>query len=429
MSRKTVKRSKPGCEVSSATVRALALLMGSGLLVSGGPSQAQKEFESPPTFKASKILPANLLSGPNHRVDERVPNDGFMNLYSIESRFGTFEANSNTELRIRVSEVDAIAKLDEVSRSEQFAKGVGKAGRDVLESTTGALTDPVDTLEDTASGVKEIFKSVGRSVRGESSGGVRDMVGYSRTKRQYAIALGVDPYSTNEVLQRHLSRVSRAGFVGDFGAATALGLVSGGAGIALSTAGHLHSLKEMVQDMSPEELREINEEKLQAMGVEQSIIDLYLGNDSFSPTYQTALVAILEEIEGAADRGAFVKVAVLAKDEDQALFRVDQARMYANYHKSVARLRAFVPIRKLVAVAARTADGSVVVTLPADYVALTQHLIGFVIKARGGLEKLADVSKKQLWVAGRMSAMARKWFEESGWTVHANAHKKLLPRH
>ena len=42
----------------------------------------------------------------------------------IESSFGVFEANSDAELRIRVAEVDAIARLEEVSQSEQFWRDI-----------------------------------------------------------------------------------------------------------------------------------------------------------------------------------------------------------------------------------------------------------------------------------------------------------------
>jgi hypothetical protein len=428
MKLEAVKQERPGCEASSPALRALPLLIGSALLVGGNPSMAQTDFESPPTFQASQILPADILSGPNHRVDERVANDGFMNLYTIDSRFSAFTANSNTELWIRVGEIDAIAKFEEVSRSEQFAKGVGKAGQDVLASASSAIVAPVDTIKEAASGVKEIFSSASRTIRGEGGGGVQETIGYARAKRQYAVTFGVDPYSTNQVLQEHLSRVSQAGYVGDFGAGAALGLVSGGAGIALSAAGHLQTFSEMVRDKSPEELHEMNEEKLREMGVEPSVIELYLENAAFSPTYQTAFVAILEEMDGVADRGEFVKVAVLAKDEDQALFRVDQARMYANYHESVGRLRGFVPITRLVAVAGRTADGAVVVNAPADYIALTRNLADYVIDVSAGLEQVAGASGRQLWVAGGVSATARQWFEANGWTVHANAQKRLLPR-
>jgi hypothetical protein len=423
-----MQQENPGFAVRRSALRALALLIGSVLLVGGSPSMARTDFESPPTFQASKVLPADIFSAPNRRVDERVSNDGFMNHYSITSEFGAFTADSNTELWIRVGEIDAIAKLDEVSRSEQFVRGVGKAGQDVLASAVGVLVDPVDSVKGAASGVKEIFSSASRAVRGEGGGGVGETIGYARAKRQYAAAFGADPYSTNPVLQAHLDRVSQAGFVGDVGAGAALGFVSGGAGIALSAAGNLQTLKEMVRDKGPEELREMNDEKLRAMGVEPSVIDLYLGNAAFSPTYQTVFVAILEELDGVSDRGELVKVAVLAKDEDQALFRVDQARMYANYHESVGRLQGFVPISRLVAVAGRTADGALVVNVPADYIALTANLADYVMDVRAGLEPAAGSSGRPLWVAGGVSAKARQWFEANGWTVHANAQKRLLPR-
>ena len=439
MKLEVVKRERPGGETSSPALRALALLIGSALLVGGYPSLAQTGFESPQTFRASKILPPELLVGPDHRIAERVVNDGFMNTYTINSRFGTFTANSDEELRIRVGEVNAIARMDDWANSEQFVKGMGEAGKGLLESSTRLVTDPVGTFKDTTGGVKEIFQSARRGIDkvGDKIGGeddaedggldVKEMIGYSRTKRQYAAEFGVDPYSTNPVVQEHLGRLSRAGFVADAGTGAALSFVDGGVGMAISVAGHLQSLREQVRDKSPDELRELNEKKLRAMGVEQSVIDLYLGNYAFSPTYQTAFVATLEEIDGAADRGEFVKVAVLAKDEDQVLFRLSQARMYANYHKSVKPIQAFVLVSKLVVVAARTADGALVANVPADHVFFTWGLDGFFTAARSGLDDVPGVSSKQIWIAGGMSPTAKTWLEESGWTVHRDAKEQLLP--
>jgi hypothetical protein len=430
-----MKREERGCGASSPVLRLLALLIGSALLASGYPSAAQTRFESPGTFQASKILPPELLAGPDHRVAERVENDGYMDIFTINSRFGTFTANSYEELRLRVGEVFAIARMDELARSEQFLKGVGKAGRDVLDSSKSLVTHPVDTVKETASGVKEVFGSV-RGVFGnfggddeEEGGGldVKELIGYARAKRQYAAAFGVDPYSTNPVVQEHLERLSRAGYVGDVGAGAALGFIDGGVGLAMSIAGNLQTLREEVRDKSPDELRALNQEKLRAMGVEQSVIDLFLGNYVFSPTYQTAFVAALEQIDGAADRGEFVKVAVLAKNEDQALFRVCQALMYASYHRSVKPLEKFVLVSEMVVVAARTAKGALVVSVPADYVFFTRDVAGYFRAARSGLDGLGGVSSKQLWIAGGMSPMARKWLEESGWTVHTDAREKLLP--
>ena len=406
--------------------RGLAASVGAALLLGGALSSAKEGFESPPTFRASKILPAALLSGPNHDVGEQVRNDGFMNHYTISSRFGNFTAASDAELRIRVDEVNAIARLDEVSRHEQFASGVVKAGKDVLASATGVITDPVDTIKETGEGFMEILGSAGRTITGRGEGGVEDTIGYSRAKRQYAAAFGVDPYSTNPVLQEHLSRVSQAGYVGDFGAGAALGLASGGAGIALSSAGHMQSLRELVRDKSPQELREINQEKLRAIGVDHFLIDRFLGNDSFSPSYQTAFVDSLEQLDGVDGLGEFIEMAARARGEDDAMFRVRQARMYANYHKSVKRLRGAVRISGLVGVAFRTAGGTVVVNAPADYVARTSKLADY-MDAATSVGGATGASPKQLWVAGRMSPTASKWFAANGWTTQASAQKRLLP--
>lgn len=395
------------------------------LLTGGQVCLAGQSFEQPPTFQASRILPAELLSGPHHRVANRVANDGFMNTYTIESDFGSFDATSTAELRIRVGEVSAIARLAEVSRSEEFVRGVGKAGEDILAATASVLTDPVEAFKDTASGAHEVLQSIGRGLGGDGSSDVGDLVGYARAKRQYALAFGVDPYSTNPVLQAHLSRVAQAGFAGDFGAGTAAGLASGGAGIALSAAGHMRTLQEMVEDKSPGELREINAEKLGAMGVEPAVAERFLDNEAFSPTRQTEFTGILEAMEGVSGRGELVDVGARAQDEDEALFRVRQVQMYTSYHGAVARLRSLVPVGG--EAVALTADGAVVVTAPTDYVALTPALARAVEAARADLSKLAGGRGGHLWLTGRASPTARRWLEARGWTLHLNAKKRLLP--
>lgn len=427
-----IEQHELGTDSSSVNHHALGGFFAALLLLGAPPATAQLDFELPPTFRASEIVPPDLLAGPNHRIAERVVNDGFMNAYTVNSRFGTFTANSNDELRIRVGEVNAIAEMETWSQSEQFLMGMRKAGRDVLEGSTRLVVDPVQMLKDTSGGVKAIFASIQRNLV-EHGGGeddddddksirdhVRDLIGYSLAKRQYAASFGVDPYSTNPVVQEYLERLSRAGFVGDFGTKTALGFIEGGVGTAATVADQLQSLREEVRDKSPGELREINEKKLREMGVEPAVIELYLGNYVFSPTYQTAFVDVLSRIDGVADRGEFAKVVVLAKDEDQALFRLNQARMYANHHETVAPLEAFALVSELVVVAARTADGILVVQVPADYVSFTSNLAGFFVAARSGLDGLEGIKRKQLWLAGGMSPVARKWIEESGWTVHTH---------
>lgn len=85
---------------------------------------AQTGYESIPVLSASKILPPELLTGPNHRVQERVTNDGFLNIYTIDSPFGQFKAVSTAMLRIRIQEINAIAALDKLKGTTEYGKAV-----------------------------------------------------------------------------------------------------------------------------------------------------------------------------------------------------------------------------------------------------------------------------------------------------------------
>src|SRR5262249_14935656 len=70
---------------------------------------AQPAYETPAVLSASKLLPPELLSGPHHRVQEQVRNDGYLNIYTIDSKFGQFTAVSTAILRKRVQEINALA--------------------------------------------------------------------------------------------------------------------------------------------------------------------------------------------------------------------------------------------------------------------------------------------------------------------------------
>ncbi len=93
-----------------------------------GPAKAQ-EFEVPANRKASEILPAELIQGPNYRVQDTVVSYGYMHHWTVDTDFGTFEATGDGALRKLIREVYAIAALKEISQGEAFASSVAYAGR------------------------------------------------------------------------------------------------------------------------------------------------------------------------------------------------------------------------------------------------------------------------------------------------------------
>ena len=81
---------------------------------------AEAAFEELPVLNASEILRPEFLAGPHHKVREPVPTYFGVNQLTIDSDFGVFEANGNEMLVRRINEINAIAQLKEVSRTDEY---------------------------------------------------------------------------------------------------------------------------------------------------------------------------------------------------------------------------------------------------------------------------------------------------------------------
>jgi hypothetical protein len=91
--------------------------------------RAEAAFEELPELKASEILKPELLKGPHYVVRDPVPTASGMNQFTIDSDFGVFEADGNEMLLQLLKEIDAIARLREVSRTDEFKNSLVAAAR------------------------------------------------------------------------------------------------------------------------------------------------------------------------------------------------------------------------------------------------------------------------------------------------------------
>jgi len=160
------------------------------------------------------------------------------------------------------------------------------------------------------------------------------------------------------------------------------------------------------------------------MGVSPEVIDLFLSNRMYSPVQQTKLVNALTEMQGVADRGRFVKFAVLTHDEEVAFFRARQAEMYARFNRRVSKVEQFVLLEELAA--ARLADGTLVFCAPLYYLAWIQTMANYALAANQKLTAVPGVKVKQLWVAGRVSSLARAALEQHGWKIQDRQEGRLI---
>lgn len=98
--------------MSAAVISFMTVIFMLNLMVSAE-AETVPPFQKPPiALQASKILPKELLSGPNYQIDEKVRNDGLVNVYLLTTTdYGSMELKSTAELMIRINELQAWKRL------------------------------------------------------------------------------------------------------------------------------------------------------------------------------------------------------------------------------------------------------------------------------------------------------------------------------
>ncbi|HEY5894904.1 MAG TPA: hypothetical protein VIT91_16915 [Chthoniobacterales bacterium] len=348
-------------------------------------------FEPLPTLNAGTILQPQYLSGANFTVRNAVPTYSGSNQYTIDSDFGVFTASGNQMLLRRVAEINGIAKLQALSQTDEFAQAAAQAVATPLNVAQDLVTDPVDTISSVPRGIWGFLNRAGDAVKQatEGQGGglgsgnaVANMSGFSKTKRDLALKLGVDPYCNNEAFQRELNKVAWPAFLGKFTVDLGMAAVTGGAGTALSVANWTATLQDSLRDKSPTDLRQMNFNLLtNNMGAAGADADAFLNNGAISPTTQTLIVAALAQLGNIPGQAAFIRQAAGSQNEHDALAFQQSAQIIANLNNTapVARITHFEGLT-----VCQTNDGTVVVPIQWDYVAWTPGVAKFVtaLKAR-----------------------------------------------
>lgn len=381
-------------------------------------------FEELPELKASEILKPEFLKGPHFTVRDSVPTSSGANQFVIDSEYGVFEVDGNEMLTRRVKEVGAIAQLKEVSRTDQFKDSLAAAARGPLNGAKNLVTDPANTISNVPKGVMkfmgragESLKKVGKKSEGKDPQGnqAERLIGYSNAKRKTAIKLGVDPYSTNTVLQKELDGIAWASFAGGFAFTAATLPIGGGVGMALSVTKTSNSLENMLADKSPSDLKIMNRQALAAMGVSEADIDRLLNNNSFSPTTATAFVLNLQSLKGVANRAAFVHTAAeRSSSEPDALFCILTSELMSKIHATDKPLARIVMLGDFPVSVAK--DGAVVLALQWDYAAWTSAAATFASQIQ---ELARESGNKGVLVAlsGDASPRLKQELKSRGFTI------------
>ena len=411
--------------------RVVAIVAGIGLVlqVTAGAfptAEAQPAYEAEPVLKAAELVPAALLRGPRHRVDEAVPTKGFLAHFTMHSDFGQLQIAGRDLLAVRVAEIGALEVLERQSESSEFVRAAAGAAQRPIEAAANIITRPVETVQGLPEGVSRLFGRVRmgaaslREAAGQSEastaertrevaervGGITaTTLGYERERRRIARQLGVDPYTTNPLLAARLDEVAWVAFSGRVSLNLLVAVV-----VPFSMVLSATSITDnLVWDMPPADLIRLNGEKLAAMGAGEAQVRALIKNRWYSLTVLTALVIGLEGLVEVAGRPEVGTLAATATTEEQARFVAHSVGMLLQHHTAVK------PLASLAApgpVVGRTRDGALVVPAPLDYVAWTERAAQF-----AGRTDLA-AKERGIWLTGELSPRTRRELAAAGWAIH-----------
>ena len=385
--------------------------------------RAEAVFEELPELKASEILKPEFLQGPHFVVREPVPTSAGMNQFTIDSDFGVFEADGNEMLLQRLKEIDAITRLQDVSRTDEFKKSMLAAAKSPLNSAKNIARDPAQAISNVPKGVmkflgraKETVENVGKGGDDQAGEGSRlkDAIGYSDKKRKIALEMGIDPYTTNTVLQKQLDDVAWASWAGGFSFSVATLPISGAAKAALTVTNLNSTVEDLLREKSPSELEQINRAAFRAMGANASDIDRILHGGAFTPTQATTFAVHLKSLKNVANRGAFVKAAAeKSTTEADAFFCVYTAALMDQIDQKT-------PIARIVMLGdfpiCVAKDGTIIVALQWDYAAWTAGAASFTDDVQKLAAKSGQNAHVSVDLSGQVSPRLREELEKRGMT-------------
>jgi hypothetical protein len=228
----------------------------------------------------------------------------------------------------------------------------------------------------------------------------KDFFGYNKARRELAKQLKIDPYTTNPILKEKLDETAWAAFAG--------GMTFKMIAPIPDAVSYTTQVSGLVWDLSPPDLEEFNEKKLQAMGIEGRLVRELFRNNAFSPTLTTSFVAALDQLTGVTGREEIVTLATTVTSEEEARYLTGSAQILARYHRKVIPI---TRVKDIGTIVGWNQGSNVVVPSHTDYIAWTQRIAEFAQHPE------LQTKERSLWVSGKLSPLAWQELTSLGWTI------------
>ncbi len=433
-------------------------MFAGGMMFSVATMLPAADYEASGKVPAARYLKAEEMAGEEWKVAAEAENDGALNHYVVESRFGDFEAVGRARVAIRGKEVEALVELERVSKTDVFTDAVKNSALGSVETVKEFAKNPVGTVKavpgalgrwykktkfqveetyddakeakeerDQEKAEKEALAASGDAQAVEEDKeaehdelkekGTEAATTYalkylkiSGAERRWYAELGVDPYTDNEPLRAAVKSYSRIEGLTTFGMKFA--------GIPkIPGARELRKTMDLVWETDPWELRKMNRDMLLAAGISEDTARDFEDNPNLSLTLQTAFLQALTALEGVEGRQHLLARAIALENKVGGRTLARSTALLLQHHKGKIPLVEILQGSQIPV--ARAADGRLVLAFAADAIFWTER-VAEGMKGFAEIYRNDPAKTRELWVVGQVSDRFKAEAKALGWKVFDN---------
>jgi len=298
--------------------------------------------------RLADVLPPELRQSVHHTVEGVELQDGYY-VFTVDTEFGSFVAESMPQLRNLVNETEVLSQaMNQFTQSNPQLEPELRGQFNIqADSAVDILTRPVATAANLAG-------QLGGNINQALTGSPVVINEYQRVdfaaadsadptaamhKRNIAAQWGFDVYSSNPVVQNFLNTAARARSGGRISAGAPAFFNSRQVVARAADAGVDMEVGQLLKTETAMALADRNRRELMDMQIPAATVESFLAHPAFSPRHQTRITRYLVALGRVVNRAAFLDSALRSNSERGAVIHENLAMMLLYYHRHVAPLQ------------------------------------------------------------------------------------------
>lgn len=367
-------------------------------------SPPQYDNESDYTLRASDILAAATINGPNYQVDPTVKLQDGKFVFRIRTRWGVLTAKGLPFLELRLREMYAIERAERLSDKPQEIHGFLDTLVDTKDGATVLLTEPIGAVLRIPAGIRSSLTSSFHPSNARAGNTVR---------RKIAAQIGCDPETRNPILKKLLDWMALRKGLGAFAGKLGLNLTLPVLALLPATT----EFRAIVAEQLPSDINKSIESKLLAMGMPKDTTKLFCRDHAYTTTQRLMILTELQLLgDDILQLDLLLSRAVATRNESEGLAFIRELTLLRTLHKQQTVDSIVGGISSPMLVVKLERDSHILVTAD-DYLVLTERLSGF----RQAYRKSFDSTPATVYGDARLTARVSEYLRRAAINVPAVA--------